>query len=83
MIQRNVLGGGRAEVEEVELKGKPSGASMSGGEQVEQTERSDPTFTIFVVLATIFLVVVMYVTFPRQEAQAPASSSATQSPFKK
>ena len=50
---------------------------------MEQSERNDPTFTIFVVLATIFLVVVMYVTFPRQEAQAPASSKATESPFKK
>ena len=46
-------------------------------------ERSDPTFGIFVVLATIFIVAVMYVTFPRQEAQAPAASKATESPFKK
>ena len=50
---------------------------------MEQSERSDPTFAIFVVLATVFLVVVMYVTFPRQEAQAPAASKATESPFKK
>jgi hypothetical protein len=50
---------------------------------MEHSERSDPTFTIFVVLATIFLIVVMYVTFPRQEAQAPASSKAMDSPFKK
>ena len=50
---------------------------------MEQSEHSDPTFAIFVVLATIFLVVVMYVTFPRQEAQAPAPSKATELPFKK
>jgi hypothetical protein len=83
LIQRNVPGSGRAEAENVELRGQASGASTRGGEQMEQSERSDPTFTVFVVLATIFLVVVMYVTFPRQEAQAPASSKATESPFKK
>jgi predicted nucleic acid-binding Zn ribbon protein len=83
LIQRNVLGSGRAEVEGAELKGQPSGASTRGGEHMEQSERRDPTFIIFVVLATIFLVVVMYVTFPRQEAQAPAPSKAMESPFKK
>ncbi len=50
---------------------------------MEKHERSDPTFPIFVVLATIFIVVLMYVTFPRHEAPAPASSGATQSPMKK
>ena len=50
---------------------------------MEKGERSDPTFGVFVVLATVFIVAVMYATFPRQEAQAPAASKATESPFKK
>ena len=50
---------------------------------METRERSDPTFPIFVVLATIFIVVIMYVTFPRHESPAPASSSATEPPSKK
>jgi len=44
---------------------------------MEKPERSDRTFPIFVVLSAIFLVVLMYVTFPRQDAAAPASSSTT------
>jgi hypothetical protein len=50
---------------------------------MEKSERSDPTFTVFVVLTTIFLVVLMYVTFPRHEAPAPTSPSATEAPTKK
>ena len=50
---------------------------------MEKSERSDPTFGVFVVLAVIFLAVIMYVTFPRQEAQAPASSKVMDTPFKK
>jgi hypothetical protein len=46
-------------------------------------ERSDPTFTVFVVLTAIFLVVLMYVTFPRHEAPSPSSSGAMGSPSKK
>jgi hypothetical protein len=49
---------------------------------MEKSERSDPTFTVFVVLTTIFLAVLMYVIFPRHEAAAP-TSSATESPTKK
>jgi hypothetical protein len=50
---------------------------------MERGERSDPTFTVFVVVAAIFLVALMYVTFPRHEALAPTSSSTTQSPTSK
>jgi hypothetical protein len=50
---------------------------------MEKGERSDPTFTVFVVLATIFLVVLMYVTFPRHDAPAPTSPTATESQTKK
>ena len=50
---------------------------------MEQGERSDPTFSIFVVLAFLFIGILMYVTFPRHEAPAPISSQATESPFKK
>ncbi len=39
---------------------------------METRESSDPTFPIFVVLAAIFIVVLMYVTFPRHEAPGPA-----------
>jgi hypothetical protein len=53
------------------------------GKPMEQGERSDPTFTVFVVLATIFLVVLMFVTFPRHEAPVSASSSKTEQPAKK
>ncbi len=31
---------------------------------MEKPQRSDPTFSIFVVLAFVFLVAIMYVTFP-------------------
>ena len=31
---------------------------------MEKSERSDPTFSIFVLLAFIFLATLMYVTFP-------------------
>jgi hypothetical protein len=50
----------------------------AGEYPMEKGERSDPTFGIFVVLAAFFIVVVMYATFPRQEAQAPASSKVTE-----
>ena len=50
---------------------------------MEQPERSDPTFTVFVLLALVFLGVVMYVTFPRQEASAPSPSKVTDLPFQK
>ena len=50
---------------------------------MEQRERSDPTFSIFVVAAFVFIIVLMYVTFPRPEAPAPALSNATESLFKK
>lgn len=46
-------------------------------------ERTDRTFPIFVILATIFLVVLMVVTFPRHEGTTVASSSAPTSPAKK
>ena len=42
---------------------------------MEKHERSDPTFPIFVVLASIFIVALMYVTFPRHEGSTIASSS--------
>ena len=50
---------------------------------MEEQERSDPTFTIFVVLAAMFIVALMYATFPRHEGPAPASSSATDAPTNK
>ena len=50
---------------------------------MEKDERSDPTFTVFVVLATIFLVVLMYVTFPRHEGPVPSSPGAMEPPPKK
>ena len=50
---------------------------------MERRERSDPTFSIFVVAAFVFIAVLMYVTFPRSEAPAPALSKTTESPFKK
>lgn len=31
---------------------------------MEKPQRSDPTFSVFVVLAFIFIVAVMYATFP-------------------
>ena len=36
---------------------------------MEQRERSDPTFTVFVLLAFVFLGAVMYVTFPGRRRQ--------------
>ena len=42
---------------------------------MEKHERSDPTFPIFVVLASIFIVVLMFVTFPRHDGPVIASSS--------
>ena len=42
---------------------------------MEKHERSDPTFPIFVVLASIFIVVLMVVTFPRHDGPVIASSS--------
>jgi hypothetical protein len=39
---------------------------------MESPERSDPTFTVFLVLAFVFLIVFMYVTFPRPDASGPA-----------
>ena len=42
---------------------------------MEKHERSDPTFPIFVVLASIFIVVLMFVTFPRHDGPIVASSS--------
>jgi hypothetical protein len=50
---------------------------------MEQRERSDRTFTVFVLLAFVFLGVIMYVTFPLHEASAPTSSKATESSFNK
>ena len=38
---------------------------------MEQRERSDPMFSIFVVAAFVFIVVLMYVTFPRPEGPHP------------
>ena len=35
---------------------------------MEKQERSDPTFTVFVVLAFIFLLSLMYATFPTPPA---------------
>ena len=48
---------------------------------MEKHERSDPTFSVFLVLSVIFLVSFMYITFPRHDA--PTSSSAMDSPPKK
>jgi len=45
-------------------------------------ERTDRTFPVFVILATIFLVVLMVVTFPRHEGST-VTSSAAPSPAKK
>ena len=39
---------------------------------MDSPERSDPTFTVFVVLAFVFLIAFMYVTFPRPDASGPA-----------
>ena len=50
---------------------------------MEKSERSDPTFVVFVVLAAIFLAVLMYVTFPRHEGAVTASSTQTQPSAKK
>jgi hypothetical protein len=38
--------------------------------------RSDPTFPIFVVIATAFIFVFVYVTFPRRDAPARTSAAA-------
>ena len=48
---------------------------------MEKHERSDPTFSVFLVLSAIFLVSLMYVTFPRHDA--PTSQSAMDAPTKK
>ena len=48
---------------------------------MEKHERSDPTFSVFVVLGIVFLVSFMYITFPRHDA--PTSPSAMDSPAKK
>jgi hypothetical protein len=50
---------------------------------MDKGERSDPTFTVFVILASVFLIVLMYVTFPRHEGPTPSSPGATEAPPKK
>ena len=49
---------------------------------MEKHERTDRTFPIFLIFATIFMVVLMVVTFPRHEGTTVASS-APSSPAKK
>jgi hypothetical protein len=43
---------------------------------MEKHQRTDRTFPIFVILATIFMVVLMVVTFPRHEGRRRRTSNA-------
>jgi hypothetical protein len=43
---------------------------------MEKHQRTDRTVPIFVLLATIFMVVLMVVTFPRHEGSTVTSSAA-------
>lgn len=46
---------------------------------MQTPERSDPTFTVFLVATAIFLVALMYVTFPRHDepgSVAPGTAGA-------
>jgi len=43
---------------------------------MEGQRRSDPTFPVFLLLATVFFFVFAYVTFPRRYAALPTSAAA-------